>query len=47
MKNITELKELNSRLTGLLDNPEPGIGSWHIAVNAVLKKISQFYIYDM
>lgn len=42
MTNLEELKNLNKRLTGLLEDPQPGLFTWHDALADVLLQISTF-----
>jgi hypothetical protein len=36
---IEELKELNRRLTALLDDPQPGLMSWCMALERVMSAL--------
>jgi len=40
--NLEELKELNRQLTVLLEDPQPGITTWQIALYRVIEKIGEF-----
>jgi hypothetical protein len=41
-KNLDELKDLNRRLTSLLDDPQLGLFTWHQCLAEVLNKIAEF-----
>ena len=41
-KVLDELKELNRKLTGLLDDPQPGLATWNLALGKVMHGISKF-----
>lgn len=41
MKNIEELKELNQKLTSLLNDPQPGLITWHECVAEVLGEMAE------
>jgi len=38
---IERLRELNLRLTGLLDDPQPGLFTWHEALHTLLHQIHE------
>ena len=40
--NLEELKELNRQLTMLLEDPQPGLFMWQIALYRVIEKIGEF-----
>lgn len=40
---IDELKDRVARLNGLLQDPQPGLFSWHMAVHDLLKEITEMY----
>jgi len=40
--NITELRNLARQLNNLMENPEPGVGEWKLALHKVIEKISEF-----
>jgi hypothetical protein len=40
--NLEELKELNRQLTMLLEDPQPGLVMWQMALYRVIEKIAEF-----
>lgn len=42
-KQLQIIKDEVNRLKQLLDNPEPGIYMWMVAVGDQLKKVGDFY----
>lgn len=42
MSNLNDLKQLNKRLTSLLDDPQLGCFTWHEALGNLLNEIAEF-----
>lgn len=42
MSNIEYLLNQCNQLKALLEKPEPGLSTWHLAVNEIIKRIAEF-----